>query len=1759
MYVLYKPMVQQGESEVHKQTEQVQPSTSGIQLDLRPYNQPLDIRSQTILQTQLPSGLSSSSQIQPFLQSQPFIQSFPSQGQMQHVIQGQQAVQGTYVQVGQQLFQVQPMVTGQNLGHPLSTDVNNANLSVNIGQISPVLNINSSNYPSQRQIITHIKSEPVSKQHTNIPSLLEIENTVNIKTEVLDPEYEKQGSANSTEAIANTNLNSGQVYPTGLVTNACMLNDQSGKESYDNTDTQTHLLDKEQTHIDLNSKENWMDKALTHWKKWAISKQKNLASKGLTCTGFTELIKCVRGKKQLLELVFEFAFDLVDENGKTYSWDYMSKIISMLEEGSKEALRWIDVKMLYVAKTAYTARKKDIADEIMIKKVSEMKPQQKPVLQQLKPILPKPNSSQNSCSSNEESSTYLKTDLMEKDSERHDFQANYENDETAMASTNVTKNTSNNVLNCNVTSSSNWPSLFEKCNRHDRKKRERDAETSLEALVKKIKKEPIENTDIEIYSKEKPVEITSDETSTVIHANPNETITSTGAPENLLYTRVNTCNMQGVIPSEIISQGPFCIESVTSLANEPSDNVPVDRYHFLGGRDPDINKSSAADNVDDTSTSKNIAVNTDIEPSNSSVPGNTLKNNNWANNTWNDWAKARNKANVDPDCKPVPLLHSVYKNVTEEELNDLLIKFIHEVRNSAGAPYPPNSIRSLIAGFQRIFRRSGWTNLSLFDSTKKEFSKFHKALDERCIELIKQGIGVKKKQAQMITDQQEQVLWDKGVFSLDMSWGLLYAVYFYTCKVFCVGPSYELWKLRVSQFSFGEDETGKYVQFTSRIVSSKKYKPVKQYKCEDNPRTYYNLLETYILIIPKVNDIFWFRPSRDFVGLPINKSRLVFSRCPLGKNMLDSLISKMMKQAGYKGYYTNHSVKATMAAKMFKQGYQEEFIQERTGHSSTVAVKKYNKGIRNAEAVRADISSTLDPPPPKIVKQLHIVNNECKNTTVGITQFKVVTLPKVPEKQSDNLHELENQTKSYEDVQASSKISQQEIEILQREKDKQNKEILILKKTVDEMELRIETQKQTLSARDESMKKLLEMLQSKGLSVQKIEDNQQEVEHLQTRQLEDDRKIKQLQNTISQNELEMSKVKEENSKLSDELKHSKLQLKQQPSSTHTMQAILEAKDSRISALEKEVQSLEDRLMTLQEEGSIHYDRKDKDAVSSSREKTLKAEVDLYKKETSRKDKELLGLTMKKETLENQQTEHQQYIHLLKEQITAKDQQVVMLQSDLEDLRDRVKDKDSTIDRKAQKSQSLQSEKRKIETEVSELKEQLEIKDRRISNLQIQIDSLESAVNEKETELRDATTKLESQESDDKIQMLEESLSEKDKQIDRLKEQKHQSEREHQEELDVYSKASQDIKTRLDSLQLEFNEKQTELVDLREHSTEAQSVKFEADSKIRQLESSLDDKTSEVEKLNVRIEELKGAIPETKAAEELQKQTSDLSSQLETARNEANKAQEEVDRLVGVVKETENEKNDKENQIKELQELMKEYKQKVGTLKRKQSMEKKNSATMLEEARKREDSLYDDATQLEDHMKSKNDRIEELEEALKESVKITAEREMVMVDLQTQLEEAERKVDEYTMDLVKAKSENLGKVEKMTKIMEDKDIKLKKLHAERHKHLEEVFEMKQEAILAAMSEKDANIALLEMTSSKKQNYKEEIEKLNNDKEKLQQQLSDVTHNRMKLIQKQERREERKKSSLPRKKRESPLEAPESQPVLEQPPAIEQTDS
>lgn len=68
-------------------------------------------------------------------------------------------------------------------------------------------------------------------------------------------------------------------------------------------------------------------------------------------------------------------------------------------------------------------------------------------------------------------------------------------------------------------------------------------------------------------------------------------------------------------------------------------------------------------------------------------------------------------------------------------------------------------------------------------------------------------------------------------------------------------------------------------------------------------------------------------------------------------------------------------------------------------------------------------------------------------------------------------------------------LTEENFRRLQAEHDRQAKELFLLRKTLEEMELRIETQKQTLNARDESIKKLLEMLQSKGLPSKSLEED----------------------------------------------------------------------------------------------------------------------------------------------------------------------------------------------------------------------------------------------------------------------------------------------------------------------------------------------------------------------------------------------------------------------------------------------------------------------------------------------------------------------------------------------------------------------------------------------------------------------------------------------------------------------------------------------
>ncbi|XP_042745703.1 ELKS/Rab6-interacting/CAST family member 1 isoform X3 [Lagopus muta] len=698
-------------------------------------------------------------------------------------------------------------------------------------------------------------------------------------------------------------------------------------------------------------------------------------------------------------------------------------------------------------------------------------------------------------------------------------------------------------------------------------------------------------------------------------------------------------------------------------------------------------------------------------------------------------------------------------------------------------------------------------------------------------------------------------------------------------------------------------------------------------------------------------------------------------------------------------------------------------------------------------------------------------------------------------------------------------LTEENFQRLHTEHERQAKELFLLRKTLEEMELRIETQKQTLNARDESIKKLLEMLQSKGLSAKATEED-----HERTRRLaEAEMHVHHLESLLEQKE-------KENNMLREEI-HRRFENAPDSAKTKALQTVIEMKDSKISSMERGLRDLEEEIQMLKSNGALSTEEREEEMkqmeVYRSHSKFMKNKIGQVKQELSRKDTELLALQTKLETLTNQFSDSKQHIEVLKESLTAKEQRAAILQTEVDALRLRLEEKETMLNKKTKQIQEIAEEKGTQAGEIHDLKDMLEVKERKVNVLQKKIENLQEQLRDKEKQMSSLKDRVKSLQADTTntdtaLTTLEEALAEKERTIERLKEQRDRDEREKQEEIDTYKKDIKDLKEKVGILQGDLTEKESSLLDLKEHASSLASSGLKKDSRLKTLEIALEQKKEECLKMETQLKKAHEATLEARASPELSDRMQQLEREVTRYREESSKAQAEVDRLLEILKEMENEKNDKDKKIAELESLtsrqVKDQNKKVANLKHKEQVEKKKSAQMLEEARRREDNLNDSSQQLQDNLRKKDDRIEELEEALRESVQITAEREMVLAQEESARINAEKQVEELMMAMEKVKQElesMKAKLSSTQQSLAEKETHLTNLRAERRKHLEEVLEMKQEALLAAISEKDANIALLELSSSKKKTQ-DEVAALKREKDRLVQQLKQQTQNRMKLM-------------------------------------------
>ncbi|XP_078232447.1 ELKS/Rab6-interacting/CAST family member 1 isoform X13 [Pogona vitticeps] len=650
-------------------------------------------------------------------------------------------------------------------------------------------------------------------------------------------------------------------------------------------------------------------------------------------------------------------------------------------------------------------------------------------------------------------------------------------------------------------------------------------------------------------------------------------------------------------------------------------------------------------------------------------------------------------------------------------------------------------------------------------------------------------------------------------------------------------------------------------------------------------------------------------------------------------------------------------------------------------------------------------------------------------------------------------------------------LTEENFQRLHAEHERQAKELFLLRKTLEEMELRIETQKQTLNARDESIKKLLEMLQSKGLSAKATEED-----HERTRRLaEAEMHVHHLETLLEQKEKENNMLREE--------MHRRLENAPDSAKTKALQTVIEMKDSKISSMERGLRDLEEEIQMLKSNGALSTEEREEEMkqmeVYRSHSKFMKNKIGQVKQELSRKDTELLALQTKLETLTNQFSDSKQHIDVLKESLTAKEQRAAILQTEVDALRLRLEEKETMLNKKTKQIQEIAEEKGTQAGEIHDLKDMLDVKERKVNVLQKKIENLQEQLRDKEKQMSSLKERVKSLQADTTntdtaLTTLEEALAEKERTIERLKEQRDRDEREKQEEIDNYKKDLKDLKEKVSVLQGDLSEKETTLLDLKEHASSLASSGLKKDSRLKTLEIALEQKKEECLKMESQLKKAHEAALEARASPETSDRLQQLEREVARYREESSKAQAEVDRLLEILKEMENEKNDKDKKIAELERQIKDQNKKVANLKHKEQVEKKKSAQMLEEARRREDNLNDSSQQL---------QVEELM--------------MAMEKVKQELESMKAKLSSTQQSLA------------------EKETHLTNLRAERRKHLEEVLEMKQEALLAAISEKDANIALLELSSSKKKTQ-DEVAALKREKDRLVQQLKQQTQNRMKLM-------------------------------------------
>ena len=333
---------------------------------------------------------------------------------------------------------------------------------------------------------------------------------------------------------------------------------------------------------------------------------------------------------------------------------------------------------------------------------------------------------------------------------------------------------------------------------------------------------------------------------------------------------------------------------------------------------------------------------------------------NWAMNLYDQWRSYRmSQQNVPDEILRCDM--NLLGQFSKGDLSFVLCRFIREVKKMDGSDFPPNTIRELIVMIQMYLHQNNvfW---KLYDDV--EFVHLKNVVDNTMKERHGMGLGVRKC-SDIITLSQEEKLFNSGTLGDANPLQLLRTV-IYMIGLHCAlrgGVEHNnLCRPGCnSQFSIDYDTFGRErlvykedpLQKTNQggLMARKCNKVVNVYAASRRDRCPIFHFKKYLGLLPQSKSC-----KKLYLRCKKNAMPSVwYCDQPYGVNKLKSTVREICKEAGIEGHFTNHSLRATCASRMYDKNIPEQMIKEVTGHKSE-CVRLYK---RTSDELRKEASNIV--------------------------------------------------------------------------------------------------------------------------------------------------------------------------------------------------------------------------------------------------------------------------------------------------------------------------------------------------------------------------------------------------------------------------------------------------------------------------------------------------------------------------------------------------------------------------------------------------------------------------------------------------------------------------------------------------------------------------------------------------------------------------------------------------------------------------------